>query len=95
LKRIVDLVWEGFTLKHIFEREIFIPYLLFLSLLTLFEVYLIIFLFSSFRLLASIGYKPTLYFYGIGIFLITIFVYTVIVLIETVKGIKGRKDWPI
>lgn len=89
--RIADLVWEGFTLRQIFHKKLLIPYLLFLSFLILFEVYLIIFLFTSLRLIASIGYKPTVNFYGIGLFLILVFSYSIMVLIGTVKGIRRKR----
>lgn len=93
LKRIADLVWEGSTLKHISDKRIFRPYLLLLCLLILFETYQMIILFSSLPLLISFGYKPTLTFYGIGLFLMTTIVYTVMVLIETVKVFKSKKEF--
>ncbi|MCH6267524.1 hypothetical protein [Neobacillus citreus] len=91
MRRIADLMWEGFTLKQIFHKKIVIPYLLFLCFIILFEVYLIIFLFTSLQLVAPIGYKATFYFYGIVLFLIFLFGYSIMVLIETVKGIRRKK----
>jgi len=91
LKRMIDLMWEDTTLQDFFYKKIIIPYLMFLSVLILFEAYLNVLLFSSMGLLRTLGYKPTVYFWGCSLFLIAAMVLTVMVFFDTVIAIKNKK----
>ena len=85
LGRIADLCWEGLTLKHVSNRKIVIPYLLFVIQALVLELFLaVIFTVAS---VLSTGYsiRPGLVFYVSGLVLMLLLIGTVTILITLLK----------
>lgn len=90
LHKVADVCWDGLTLKHVSERGIVIPYLLFLIMAIIFELFLFILVIISACLLYTFEYQPDLsYFASIGT-LILLFLLTIQMLMAVKKKVKPR-----
>ncbi|MGV3466288.1 MAG: hypothetical protein ACO1OT_13460 [Heyndrickxia sp.] len=90
LHKIADFCWDGLTLKHVSERGIVIPYLLFLIMAVIVELFLIVLAIISAYLINTSEYKPSIsYFTSIGI-LIPLFILNLLMLKTVKKKIKPR-----
>jgi hypothetical protein len=61
--RLADFCWDGLTLKHITERKIIFPYILFLVMAGLLELYLAVLLIFTGFLYYTYSLFPSLLFY--------------------------------
>ena len=89
--KVADFCWEGLTLKHISDRGIVIPYLLFLIMGVIFELFLLALVIISAYIFYIFEYNPDFsYFASIGI-LVFLFLLTIQILITTVHNkVKPR-----
>ncbi|MEH7415057.1 hypothetical protein V7266_07205 [Neobacillus drentensis] len=76
INKLADLCWEGLTLQHVSNKEIVIPYLLFLTLTIIFELFLTFLFIFSFFIFNSFGYKPHFQYYLSGGILILMLIMT-------------------
>ncbi|MBS4174367.1 hypothetical protein KHA87_13915 [Bacillus sp. FJAT-49736] len=83
--KVVDLCWDGLTLKHVSHRGIVIPYVMFLIMAVIFEIFLIALIIFSINLFHVFGYQPdSAYFISIGV-LFCMFILTLLVLFTAKK----------
>lgn len=88
--KVADFCWEGLTLKHISDRGIVIPYLLFLIMGVIFELFLLALVIISAYFFHIFDYQPDIsYFVSIGI-LVFMFLFTIQIFMSVQKRIKPR-----
>jgi hypothetical protein len=85
LERIADLCWEGLTLKHVSNRKIVIPYLLFVIQAFVFELFLAVIFTVASVLSIEYGFRPGLAFYVSGVVLMLLLIGTITILITLVR----------
>jgi hypothetical protein len=76
LEKLSNLCWEGLTLKHVSNRKIVIPYLLFVIQALLFEVFLAVIFSAAGVMSFQYSYRPGLTFYVSGLVLILLLIGT-------------------
>jgi len=91
INKLADLCWEGLTLRHVSNKEVVIPYLLFFILTFIFELFLSFLFILSFFLFGTYGYKPNIQYYMSAVILFIMLVITVQLLITTMKVEKRKK----
>ncbi|MEK5389537.1 hypothetical protein NSQ59_04015 [Margalitia sp. FSL K6-0131] len=83
--KVADFCWEGLTLKHISDRGIVIPYLLFLIMGVIFELFLLALVIISAYFFHIFDYQPDIsYFVSIGI-LVFMFLSTIQIFMSVQK----------
>ncbi len=85
LEKLAEYTWDVFTLKHVKHKQFVFSYLLFLSLLLLFEIFLVgLFIFSS---IVFIHFKfvPNFIFFISGAILTIIMIATVPAFLQLIK----------
>ncbi|PKR84672.1 hypothetical protein [Heyndrickxia camelliae] len=88
--KFADFLWDGLILKYVSERDIVIPYLLFLIMGVVFELFLLVLAIISAYLLFSFEYMPDIsYFASIGI-LILLFLLNLLMLRAVKNKVKPR-----
>jgi len=88
--KIVDFCWDGLTLKYVSDRGIVIPYLLFLIMAIIFEVFLLVLVIISAYLFYTFEYHPDIsYFFSIGI-LVLLFILNLQMFITGKKKVEPR-----
>ena len=85
INKLADLCWEGLTLRHVPDKEVVIPYLLFFILTFIFELFLSFLFIFSFFIFDRFGYKPNFQYYLSGGILILMLIMTVPLIITIVK----------
>lgn len=75
LTRFGDWCWEGLTLKHVEHKKIRLPYILFMILATLFEVFLLALMMISLFFFEEFDYNPNgTFFISITIVIALLFI---------------------
>ncbi|MCM3570672.1 hypothetical protein [Neobacillus mesonae] len=64
--KIADLCWQGLTLQHVSHKKVVIPYLLFVFMTLLFELFLMVFFIGAWYWSYSFEYRPGLGFFISG-----------------------------
>ncbi|WP_312472139.1 hypothetical protein [Neobacillus sp.] len=82
--KVSNLCWQGLTLKHISHKEIVIPYLLFVVMALLFELFLVALFSVSCFVFYFYGYSPDFVYYVSGAILLFILVITVSIIITII-----------
>ncbi|MBM7652593.1 hypothetical protein [Neobacillus cucumis] len=88
MQRFADVCWEGFTLQHVSNKEVVIPYVVFFILTFIFELFLALLFISSVFIFGSFGYQPNFLYYLSGVILMLMLLMTVPLLMTTIKGNK-------
>ena len=76
ITKLADLCWEGLTLRHVSNKEVVIPYLVFFILTIIFELFLAFLFILSYFIFGSFGYKPNFQYYISGGILILMLIMT-------------------
>lgn len=88
INKFADLCWEGLTLRNVKHKGIVIPYILFLVIALIFELFLIGLIFFSSYIFNIYGYNPNQQFYLSSVTLFLLFLVTVPTLYKTVVNTK-------
>ncbi|GIN87192.1 hypothetical protein J6TS2_35780 [Heyndrickxia sporothermodurans] len=88
LVELADVCWEGLTLKHVEHRKMFFPYILFMAIAFLFELFLLGLLILSCILFYSFHVQPNLEFYISFLILILMLFITFSVLRTVIKKLN-------
>ncbi len=83
--KLADLCWEGLTLQYVSNKKIVVPYLMFVLMALLFELFLIVLFIGTAYWTYSFGVKPNFEFFVGGGVLVLMMVMTVNVLVEVRK----------
>ncbi|MFK9092676.1 hypothetical protein [Bacillus salipaludis] len=75
-----NLCWEGLTLKHLSDKKVVIPYLLFVFTAFLFEIFLAVLFSISCFIFYYFDYNPGIVYFVSGAILTLILVMTVLML---------------
>lgn len=59
IARLADVCWEGLTLQHVSQKEIVLPYLMFILIAFLFELFLFVLFIVSGFLFFTYNVNPT------------------------------------
>ncbi|MEH7503699.1 hypothetical protein V7152_17080 [Neobacillus drentensis] len=89
LGNIANLCWEGLTLKHVSDKQIVTPYLLFVITAFMFELFLTVLFSISFFIFYYYGYNPGFVYYVSGAILALLLVMTVSILLTTIVRHKN------
>ncbi|MGE8203575.1 hypothetical protein ACQKP0_03345 [Heyndrickxia sp. NPDC080065] len=83
---LADRCWEGLTLQHVTQKEIVIPYLLFVIIAFLFELFLIVLFTISSIVFYQNHFQPQFEYYVCGVILIVMFLLTVPMLMKIITN---------
>lgn len=88
ITRFADLCWEGLTLQHISDKRIVIPYLLFIAMTLLFELFLLVLIGITSFIFYIHGYQPSLGYIVSGPAVLCMFLLTIPILKAVLKQRK-------
>jgi hypothetical protein len=85
LTKLADRCWEGLTLEHVSQKEIVLPYMFFISLAIVFEVFLLVLSLITSFLFVSYSHTPGIGFMLNVVILIIMLYITVSILLRVRK----------
>ena len=85
MEKLADLCWQGLTLQHVSNKKIVVPYLMFILMALLFELFLLVLFIGTVYWSYLFGVKPSYDFFISGGVLGLMIVMTVSVLVGVLK----------
>jgi hypothetical protein len=82
LAKLGDRCWEGLTLQHVSQKEIVLPYLIFISIALVFEIFMVVLSIVTSFLFISYGYKLELQYVVSVVILVIMLCLTLSILIK-------------